>query len=142
MIRFAFLASALFLAATGAFAQGQPQSGSPAAGTAPTTVVAPTVPVASLATVQRALAKPGVVLLDVRTPEEYAAGHLSNAQNVNFRAADFTTQVSQLDPTKTYVLYCASGNRSGKATVLFQEKGFKNVINAGAFKTLQEGGVK
>jgi phage shock protein E len=96
------------------------------------------VPAASLATVRQTLAQPGVVLLDVRTPEEFSSGHLRNARNINFRAADFATQVSQLDPTKTYVLYCASGNRSGKAAVLFQEKGIKNVINAGGFKTLQE----
>lgn len=139
MLRFTFLAAALLLAATGAFAQGQPQ---PAPATSPTVAtpaaVAPTVPAASLATVRQTLAQPGVVLLDVRTPEEFSSGHLRNARNINFRAADFATQVSQLDPTKTYVLYCASGNRSGKAAVLFQEKGIKNVINAGGFKTLQE----
>ena len=141
MLRFAFLASAFFLVATGAFAQGQNQT-APATPATAATPAAPTVPIAPLATVQQALAKSGVVLLDVRTPEEFAAGHLSNARNVNFRAADFAAQISQLDPTKTYVLYCASGNRSGKAAILMQEKGFKQVANAGAYKTLQENGVK
>ncbi|TGE04262.1 rhodanese-like domain-containing protein [Hymenobacter fodinae] len=141
MLRSTVLASVFFLAATGAFAQGQTQTApaTPATAAAP---AAPAVPIAPLAAVQQALAQSGVVLLDVRTPEEFAAGHLSNARNVNFRAADFAAQVSQLDPTKTYVLYCASGNRSGKAAALFQEKGIKKVLNAGAFKTLQEGGLK
>ncbi|TGD80486.1 rhodanese-like domain-containing protein [Hymenobacter wooponensis] len=145
MLRSVLIASAFFLAATCAFAQGQTQPGATAptpAVAAPSTVTAPSVPVTPISAVQQALAQPGVVLLDVRTPEEFAAGHLSNARNVNFRATDFATQVSQLDPSKTYVLYCASGNRSGKAAVLFQDKGFKNVINAGAFKTLQQSGLK
>ncbi|RPD48760.1 rhodanese-like domain-containing protein [Hymenobacter sediminis] len=99
-------------------------------------------PVTSPATVQQQLAQPGTVLLDVRSPEEFEAGHLPGAQNLDYRADDFAQQVAKLDPKQSYVLYCASGNRSGKAAILMQEKGFKQVVNAGAYKTLQENGVK
>ncbi|WP_139922217.1 rhodanese-like domain-containing protein [Hymenobacter sp. DG01] len=94
------------------------------------------------AAVQQQLNQPGTVLLDVRSPEEFAAGHLPGAQNLDYRADDFAQQVAKLDPKQNYVLYCASGNRSGKAAILMQEKGFKQVVNAGAYKTLQENGVK
>ncbi|TYZ08102.1 rhodanese-like domain-containing protein [Hymenobacter lutimineralis] len=78
-----------------------------------------------------------VVVLDVRTPEEYAAGHLAGARNVNFKAADFAQQVAQLDTTQTYLLYCASGNRSSKAAALMRQQGVRKVVNAGALKDLQ-----
>jgi phage shock protein E len=133
MFRIATLSALLLLAAPAvSYAQTQPS----------TAQAAPAVPIASVAEVQKLLAQPQVVVLDVRTPEEFAAGHLSQARNMDFRAPDFAARAAQLDPQKTYVLYCASGNRSGKAAVLFQEKGIKKVINAGAFKTLQESGLQ
>jgi phage shock protein E len=84
----------------------------------------------------------GVVVLDVRTPEEFSTGHLRGAQNLNFRDPNFPTLLAGLDTAKTYVLYCASGNRSGKAAVLMQEKGFRRLVNAGAYKDLKAAGVK
>ncbi|NVO31808.1 rhodanese-like domain-containing protein [Hymenobacter lapidiphilus] len=96
------------------------------------------VPVAPVAEVKKTLSQPNVVLLDVRTPEEYATGHLPGAGNVDFRAPDLAAQLQKLDPSKTYVLYCASGNRSNKTALLMQEKGFKHVINAGAYKDLKD----
>jgi len=86
--------------------------------------------------------QPNVVVLDVRTPAEYTSGHLQNARNLDFKAADFSNQIAQLDTTKMYVLYCASGNRSGKAATLMQQQGFRKVVNAGGFKTLKENGLK
>lgn len=136
MFRIAPLSAALLLAASAvSHAQTQPS-------TAPAAQAAPAIPIASVAEVQKLLAQPQVVVLDVRTPEEFAAGHLSQAQNLDFRAPDFAARAAQLDPKKTYVLYCASGNRSGKAAVVLKEKGVKKVMNAGAFKTLQESGIK
>lgn len=86
------------------------------------------------------LKKPNVVLLDVRTPAEFATGHLKGAQNIDFRAPGFSDKVSKLDKSKTYVLYCASGNRSGQTTVIMEEYGFRNVINAGGFNDLKAAG--
>ncbi|MDF7811367.1 rhodanese-like domain-containing protein [Hymenobacter sp. YC55] len=87
------------------------------------------------------LKKPRTVLLDVRTPEEFAAGHVKGAENLNFRAPDFREQVAKLDKEQNYVLYCASGNRSGQTLKLMEEAGFKNVVNAGGFKDLKAAGL-
>jgi len=87
------------------------------------------------------LQKPDVVVLDVRTPEEYADGHLAGARNIDFKATDFDDRIAQLDKSKNYVLYCASGNRSGKTATLMAEKGFTKVDNAGGFKDLKAAGL-
>lgn len=137
MFRIVTLSAALLLAATAvSYAQTSPSA-------VPTTAqTAPAVPITPVAEVQKLLAQPQIVVLDVRTPEEFATGHLSQAQNLDFRAPDFAVRAAQLDPQKTYVLYCASGNRSSKAAVILKEKGVQKVINAGAFNTLQEGGIQ
>ncbi|OUJ74511.1 rhodanese-like domain-containing protein [Hymenobacter crusticola] len=103
---------------------------------------AQTTPIAAPATTAQLLQQPDVVVLDVRTPTEYASGHLQSARNLDFKATDFSTQIAHLDTAKTYVLYCASGNRSGKAGALMQQQGFRKVVNAGGFKTLKESGLK
>ncbi|RYU80498.1 rhodanese-like domain-containing protein [Hymenobacter persicinus] len=100
------------------------------------------VPVADVATTHKLAHKRNVVVLDVRTPAEYATGHLRQAQNLDFKAPDFAEKVAALDPTKTYLLYCASGNRSGQASAIMQEKGFAKVVNGGAFKDLKAAGLK
>lgn len=105
-------------------------------------IAKPTVPVASVAEVREMLAQSTTVLLDVRTPAEFAAGHLAGAQNLDFRSPDFAQQVAKLAPQKTYVLYCASGNRSSQSAIIMQEKGFRKVTNAGAFKDLKAAGLK
>ena len=58
---------------------------------------------------------PGVVILDVRTPQEFAEGHIEGAVNIPVESADFIDQVAQLDPSVTYGVYCRSGNRSQPA---------------------------
>ena len=73
-----------------------------------------------------------MVILDVRTPEEYANGHIADAMNLDFYASDFAHQLENLDTTNTYLIYCASGNRSGKTATLMQDKGFKKIINSTA----------
>ncbi len=70
-----------------------------------------------------------VVVLDVRTPEEYKEGHLEGAELINFYDADFEARVKALDKEKEYVIYCRSGGRSGKATEKMEELGFKNIHN-------------
>lgn len=66
----------------------------------------------------------GVVLLDVRTPEEFAEGHLEGAVNVDVSAPDFATRLADLDPEATYAVYCRSGNRSQTALDLMSQAGF------------------
>ena len=71
----------------------------------------------------------GVVLLDVRTPEEFAAGHLDGAVNADVSAADFANQVAELDPDATYAVYCRSGNRSRTAMQVMQDAGIDGVAD-------------
>jgi len=70
-----------------------------------------------------------VKLLDVRTPEEFEVGHLAGAENIDFYATDFADQIGALDPGEKYVVYCRSGNRSGKATALMAGMGFTTVTD-------------
>ena len=102
----------------------------------------PSLPAIDIATASKILADPQATVLDVRTPEEYAAGHLQRAQNINFRALDLNQQLSKLDPKVRYVLYCASGSRSGRAAMMMQKLGITNVVNAGAYVDLKAAGVK
>lgn len=68
------------------------------------------------------------VLLDVRTPKEFAEGHINGACNINWLdSAAFATAVKQLDKAPTYYIYCRSGRRSNAAAVNMQGLGFKVV---------------
>lgn len=100
--------------------------------TGPTAAAAPA-PAATLSAEEfaAALKLPDTVLLDVRTPEEYASGHLPNSLNIDVNSADFSAQISALDPAKTYALYCRSGNRSGVAMEAMQNIGFTDVYHLG-----------
>jgi rhodanese-related sulfurtransferase len=77
------------------------------------------------------------VVLDVRTPSEHAVRHVKGALNLDFYGADFTARIEALDRQKTYLVYCASGNRSGQATSRMHTLGFAVVYNlGGGFGTL------
>jgi phage shock protein E len=69
------------------------------------------------------------ILIDVRTPEEYAEGHLAGSINIDFKAADFRQRIDSLDKKGTYLLYCRSGNRSGKAMDEMKGEGFSGLYN-------------
>ena len=72
-------------------------------------------------------------VIDVRTPDEVAAGHLHGSINIDIRGADFATQMNALDKSKNYVVYCHSGNRAGQAIDWMTENGFTGkLINAGS----------
>lgn len=73
-------------------------------------------------------------VIDVRTVEEYTAGHLPDTLNIDFLKSDFKEQILKLDKNQTYKLFCRSGNRSGKALTLMKSLGFKNVENLGTIK--------
>ena len=68
------------------------------------------------------------VLVDVRTPEEFAGGHLRDAKNIPL--ADFATRVGELDKSKgkSIVIVCQSGARADKAIALLQKAGFDDVV--------------
>lgn len=82
--------------------------------------------------------KKGGQTIDVRTLEEFAAGHLADAQNSDWRGGQFVQDMQQWDKAKTYYLYCASGNRSSQAMQKMKEAGFTKVYNLGAFTDLKK----
>ncbi|WP_312557261.1 rhodanese-like domain-containing protein [Empedobacter brevis] len=69
------------------------------------------------------------ILLDVRTPEEFAEGHVPGAINIDVKNSSFEKEIQKLDPKKNYYIYCKSGVRAKLATEKMQEKGFKNAKN-------------
>ncbi len=71
----------------------------------------------------------GIQLVDVRTPEEFASGHLENAVNINFYSDDFKDRINELDKEKEVYLYCRSGGRSAKAAKDLEAMGFKKVYD-------------
>lgn len=73
-----------------------------------------------------------MIILDVRTPEEFSETHVEGSQNIDIFSSEFKDKISKLDRTKTYKVYCRSGNRSGQAEQLMKSLGFKNVENIGS----------
>ncbi len=72
-------------------------------------------------------------VVDVRTPQEYSEGHLDGALNIDFQGPNFSSEISTLDSSANYVIYCRSGNRAGKAIEFMKTKGFTGILtNAGA----------
>jgi rhodanese-related sulfurtransferase len=84
-----------------------------------------------------------VLLVDVRTPEEFAQRHLRGAVNIDIYAADFMSRMQALDTTQTLLLYCQSGNRSRKAINMLEHKGFKAVydLEGGISEWIKQGKV-
>jgi rhodanese-related sulfurtransferase len=83
-----------------------------------------------------------LVVLDIRTPEEFAGGHLPGAVNLDFYEPDFRQQLAELDRDVPYILYCRSGNRSGQARQMMQELGFADVVDvAGGIVAWQQAGL-
>jgi len=71
----------------------------------------------------------GVVILDVRTPGEFAEGYIEGAQNIDFQSGNFENEIAALDKNVTYAVYCRSGNRSGQAAKIMHDAGFQDVYN-------------
>ncbi|MBG3875700.1 rhodanese-like domain-containing protein [Desulfovibrio oxamicus] len=69
------------------------------------------------------------MVLDVRTPGEFSEGHLQGARNIDFTSPEFRDRVRSLNRNRTYLVYCRSGNRSGKALEVFRELGFASVLH-------------
>jgi phage shock protein E len=76
-----------------------------------------------------------VTVLDVRTPEEYSAGHIRGARNLDFFNPQFQEKLATLDKSKPYLLHCASGHRSARARNILGKLDFKAVYHL-------EGGLK
>ncbi|MCE9538162.1 MAG: thioredoxin [Bacteroidetes bacterium] len=70
---------------------------------------------------------PSAPILDVRTPEEFAKGHLQNATNIDWNGNNFDNQIAALDKSKPVFVYCLSGGRSSSAAKKIRSDGFKEV---------------
>lgn len=68
-------------------------------------------------------------IIDVRTPDEFAEGHIEGAVLVNFQDNDFRDKVGELDRDKTHLIYCRSGARSAGARDVMAELGFHEIYN-------------
>lgn len=69
------------------------------------------------------------IILDVRSPEELAEGFIPNYKQINFFNTSFRKELERLDRAKTYLVYCRSGNRSGKACMMMSKMGFEKLYN-------------
>ena len=72
---------------------------------------------------------PDFIVLDIRTPTEYANGHIINAINIDYYGATFSAQLDALDHNKMYLLHCASGGRSTPTFASMQVKHFREVYH-------------
>jgi rhodanese-related sulfurtransferase len=75
------------------------------------------------------ITEPEVTILDVRTPEEFASGHIEGAINVDFNSGNFANEITRLNPSETYAIYCRSGSLSGQAASIMHKAGFHDVSN-------------
>jgi rhodanese-related sulfurtransferase len=69
------------------------------------------------------------IVLDVRTPEEFANSHIDGAINIDVRSEDFNKRISKLDKDQPVYVYCLSGGRSANASNIIADNGFKTVNN-------------
>lgn len=84
---------------------------------------------------------PDTILLDVRTPSEFAAGHIAGAVNLDVESATFPQAAATLDPAKNYAIYCHSGNRSKVAMTAMGKAGFSHLFDlAGGISAWQSAG--
>ena len=81
------------------------------------------------------------VILDVRTPAEFSAGHIPKAMNLDYNAPDFQAKAAALDKSKTYLVHCATGGRSVRACEKLSHLDFPNLYNLpGGFKAWAKAG--
>ena len=81
-----------------------------------------------------------LVIIDVRTPEEFSQEHIQDASNIDFYSGNFKDELNKLDKTKIYVIHCRSGGRSSQALDIMRELGFREVYNMGGIIQWKEKG--
>ena len=82
-----------------------------------------------------------LIILDVRTPAEFAEGHLANAVNIDFHGNNFRQDIAELDRQKAYLIYCRTGRRSDRTLAMMKDMGFTRAYNmlGGITQWQQEG---
>jgi rhodanese-related sulfurtransferase len=74
------------------------------------------------------------IIIDVRTPEEFSAGHLDGAVNYDVSDGTLEMSLSSLDPQADYIIYCRSGNRSAVAVDIMKSAGFTSLVDLGSME--------
>ena len=95
----------------------------------PTQIIENITPQEAFALIQGNQNNPDFVIIDVRTLEEFAEGHLEDAINIDYYSETFRDELTLLDKSKTYLIYCRSGNRSGQTLDVMEELNFREVYN-------------
>ncbi len=78
---------------------------------------------------QALLKMDNVQLIDVRTPKEYSAGYIANAQNIDYFSPTFDEDIKKLDKEKPVIVYCKSGRRSAKCSEKLVDAGFVKIYD-------------
>ena len=94
-----------------------------------TTTIEDITPQEAFTLIQNNQDNPDFVIIDVRTPEEFAGEHIENATNIDFYSESFRDTLNTLDKDKTYLIYCRVGGRSGSALDIMAELNFKEAYN-------------
>lgn len=79
--------------------------------------------------IQNNSGKSGLVIIDVRSPEEFAEGHIAGAVNLDINSPVFSAELNKMDRDKTYLVYCRAGSRSARAYLIMEKMGFNNTYN-------------
>jgi phage shock protein E len=78
------------------------------------------------------------IIIDVRTPEEFAAGHLDGALNYDVSDGTLEASLASLDPQADYIIYCRSGNRSAVAVDIMKSAGFSSLVDLGSLENASD----
>ena len=70
-----------------------------------------------------------VKLIDLRTYKEFSQGSIKNSYNIDFQKREFIDNINSLDKDNEYIIYCMSGNRSEKASLIMKSLGFKIIYH-------------
>ena len=95
----------------------------------PTQIIEDITPQEAYTLIQENQENPDFVILDVRTPAEFAEGYIEDAINIDSRSETFADELDQLDKSKTYLTYCRSGRLGEKVLPIMEELGFREVYN-------------
>ena len=95
----------------------------------PTQIIEDITPQVAFTLIQENEHNPDFIILDVRTPEEFAEGYIENAINLDYYSETFRDELNELDRSKTYLVYCRSGKRSQKALEIMAELNFRKTYN-------------
>ena len=90
---------------------------------------------------KEAMKAPDVLLIDVRTPQEYKSGHIAGSINVDWTAPNYEEQFAKLDSSKHLLLYCGIGGRSDQAREYLQDRGYRVQDLEDGIKAWKEAGM-